>query len=86
MSEDLSTWEPKQLTGDTTVELRVHDDGCVMWHREGCALGAKEGALAIGVVKGIPYSAFRLSFEREHPHAERGVLFCGGCLIFEPAE
>lgn len=85
MESNLLLWEPKHLTGDDSVEVRVHSDGAVMWHRHGCPLGGKEGALAVGIASDLPYSAFIESFRREQPHGERGVLFCGGCLIYQPS-
>lgn len=86
MTADLTRWEPKRLSGDDTVEVRVHSDGAVMWHRQGCPLGAKDGALQVSIAPGVPYSAFLEAFHREQPHEERGVLFCGACLIYEPHE
>jgi hypothetical protein len=86
MSTDLSAWEAKSLTGDDTVEVRVHEDGAVMWHREGCGFGGKDGALSIGTVSGIPYTAFVAAWGRERSHAEHGILFCGACLIYKPHE
>ena len=86
MTTDLSLWEPKRLTSEDSVEVRVHEDGAVMWHREACTFGGRDGALSIGTVSGLPYTAFLAAFRREQPHEERGVLFCGACLVYKPAD
>lgn len=86
---NIAGWEPKLLRGIDTCELRVHRDGYVMWHREGgsdfsgCALGGQEGGLQVGLVSGLPYSAFMtsLSAEKDRNLSDRRVLFCGGCLV-----
>ena len=83
MTDDLTRWRQKELTGDDTVEVRVHSDGAVMWHRKGCEFGGREGALALGTVTDVPYSAFQAAFELEQTHQARSVLFCGGCLVYQ---
>lgn len=54
--------------------------------REDCKFGGKDGALSIGTVSGIPYTAFLAAWGRERPHEERSVLFCGACLVYKPQE
>jgi len=83
----IESWEPKHLTGDDHVELRVHNDGYVMWHRVGCNFGAKHGALEVTTTEPLEHALFRAALEvTRQSGEERQMLFCGACLVHQPRE
>jgi hypothetical protein len=91
-NDAISEWQAKSVPQAARLTLRVHSDGYVMWHREGCAFGVHEGGLQVGRVDNIPYETFLSSLAAEQAadaadpnyRDQRRVLFCGGCLVFLP--
>jgi hypothetical protein len=84
---NLADWEPQNLVGDDTCEVRVYFDGGVMWCRKGTPCGPKLGVAVASIASDVPYTAFLTAWECElsrpfRADERRLTLFCGGCLVY----